>query len=479
MSRIKQFSVLAIFLFTGALSSCKSTSYEESVPSVPTQVKSDVAFWYTSADGSISFRKQNIALLFSSSSQSYPTITVDSTKKYQTIDGFGYTLTGGSATLINKLDETKKTALLYELFSIDSTFIGVSYLRLSIGASDLSAEPFTYDEVADGQVDMDLANFSLEREKVDLIPVLKRILAINPNIKIVATPWSAPRWMKTNGSYSGGSLKTEYYDVYAKYFVKYIEAMQGEGITIDAITPQNEPLNANNTPAMLMQASEQANFIKNNLGPLFSAKNIKTKIIVYDHNLDRPDYVTSVYSDTQASQYIDGAAFHLYAGNISTMGTVHAQYPQKNLYFTEQYTASSGSFNGDFQWHTKNLIIGATRNWSRNVLEWNLAADATFGPHTSGGCSTCLGALTIDNNIVRNVSYYVIAHASKFVRPGSVRIDSNISGDLQNVAFVNPDGKIVLIVLNNGSTTSTFKIEFNGKVVIPTLTPGAVGTFVW
>lgn len=476
------FFILPFFII---LPDCKSSSGNEIKPSVPDslntgkQVKTDVEFWMTNAEGTVLFVKQNTGLLFNAANNENLTIDVDTSQRYQEIDGFGFALTGGSATLINGLEETKKEALLKELFLTDSTNIGVSYLRISLGASDLSEMPFTYDETTNGQKDVNLQSFSLDKETKDLIPVLQKIVALAPKIKIIATPWTAPTWMKTNGSYVGGSLDTSYYDVYARYFVKYIQAMKSQGITIDAVTPQNEPLNPYNNPSMLMTALEQANFIKNHLGPQFKMNNISTKIIDYDHNLDHPEYATTVLSDSAACKYTDGSAFHLYAGDIATMSNVHSSYPDKNLYFTEQYTSSTGTFNGDFQWHIKNLIIGATRNWSRNVLEWNLASDPQMKPHTDGGCSTCQGALTIGNSVIRNVSYYIIAQASKFVRPGSVRIASTTLDNLPNVAFKTPDGKKVLIVLNNGNSSLTFNIRFNGKVVSPSLFAGAAGTFIW
>ncbi|MGZ3756375.1 MAG: glycoside hydrolase family 30 protein [Mucilaginibacter sp.] len=446
-------------------------------PVVP--VKTDVAMWLTKGDQSALLQKQNIGLLFGSTNNSNTTITVDTTQVYQSIDGFGFMLTGGSATLINNLPATQQDALLKELFLTDTTHIGISYLRISIGASDLSATTFTYDENG-GSPDLSLANFSIDIEKTDLIPLLKKILALNPNIKILACPWTAPTWMKTNKSFSGGSLNTAYYDVYAQYFVKYIQAMKAQGIEIDAITPQNEPLNANNNPAMVMQAADEATFIKNSLGPAFKAASLTTKIIAYDHNTDRADYPIGVLSDAAANPYVDGSAFHLYAGTIDALTTVHNAFPAKNIYFTEQYTSSNSTFNGDLQWHINNLIIGATRNWSRNVLEWNLAADGFLGPHTTGGCSICQGALTIAGAAVtRNVSYYIVAHASKFVRPGAVRIASNSSTSLPNVAFKNTDGKKVLIVLNPGSTDQTFNIQFNAKAVTTTLGSAAVATYIW
>lgn len=433
--------------------------------------------WLTTPDRQSLIQKQNISLLFNNTTNQNTTINVDTTTQYQSIDGFGFALTGGSATLINQLPAAQQSALLTELFATDSASIGISYLRISIGASDLSASDFTYDESS--TADVNLQNFSIDMEKTDLIPVLKKIIAINPTIKIIASPWTAPTWMKTNKSFSQGSLDTAYYNVYAQYFVKYIQAMQQQGITIEAITPQNEPLNANNNPSMVMQPNEEDNFVKNNLGPAFKAAGLTTKIVVYDHNADRADYPLTILADQAAYPYVDGSAFHLYAGNISALTPVHTAYPNKNLYFTEIYTASTGSFSGDLSWHINNIIIGATRNWCRNVIEWNLASDPNFGPHTNGGCSTCQGALTIGSFISRNVSYYIIAHASKFVRPGAVRIASDNSTTLPNVAFKNTDGSKVLIVLNNETTAQTFNIKFNSKIVSTTLNAGAVATYKW
>ena len=461
---------------------CSRKSAGGNPPVIPpvTNTGSDVQLWLTQGDQTVLFRKQNSSLNFSTTTNSsVGTIEVDSTQTFQTIDGFGYTMTGGSATLINSLSPSVKDALLTELFATDSNNIGVSYLRISIGASDLSATTFTYDDMPTGQTDVNLQQFSIDKERTDLIPVLKKILAINPSIKILGSPWSAPTWMKTNNAFVGGSLKTQYYPVYAQYFVKYIQAMKAEGITIDAITTQNEPLHGGNNPSMVMQPAEQLDFIKNHLGPAFQAASITTKIILYDHNADRPDYPLSILADAGARQYVDGSAFHLYGGPISALTQVHNSYPDKNVYFTEQWTGGPGNFGEDLKWHIQNLIIGATRNWSRNVLEWNLAADPNYQPHTPGGCTTCMGALTIGNAVTRNVSYYIIAHASKFARPGSVRIASTQSATLSTVAFMNPQGKKVLIVLNSGSSPEVFNIKFNGKSVTTSLNNGAVGTYVW
>ncbi len=313
----------------------------------------------------------------------------------------------------------------------------------------------------------------------DLVPLLKDILAINPEIKILGSPWTAPTWMKTNNSFKGGSLKPEYYASYAKYLVKYIDAMKAQGITIDAITVQNEPLHPGNVPSMYMEAKDQAEFIKTALGPIFKSSGIKTKIIIYDHNADRPDYPITILNDPEAKKYVDGSAFHLYGGKITALSQVHDAHPDKNLYFTEQWVGAPGTFDENLKWHVATLIIGATRNWSRNVLEWNLAADPAYGPHTDGGCVSCLGAITVSPAIKRNVAYYIIGHAAKFVRPGSVRIASNIVAKLDNVAFETPDGKKVLIVVNGNMSAQQFNIRSNGKTVTTSLSAGAVATYVW
>jgi len=330
-----------------------------------------------------------------------------------------------------------------------------------------------------GQTDVNLDHFNLSQDTTDFIPVLKQILTINPNIKLLGSPWSSPVWMKDNGNSVGGSLLTQYYDAYARYFVKYIQQMQANGITIHAITPQNEPLYGGNNPSMVMTAQQQSDFIKNNLGPAFRTAGINTKIILYDHNCDRPDYPIAILNDAAANPFVDGSAFHLYGGDISALSTVHNAFPDKNLYFTEQWTGAKERFDDNLKWHVKNVIIGTVRNWGRVALEWNLASDGNYNPHTQGGCTECKGAITLDGSVNRNVSYYIVAHASKFVPPGSVRIASNIAGNLYNAAFITPAGKKVLIVENDGTSGASFNIKFNGQWVAANLAAGAVGTFVW
>lgn len=445
------------------------------------EVSQTADLWVTTLDKGSLLEKREVEV---SDSQEVPdslTIVVDTSKTFQEIDGFGYTLTGGSALHINQMSDSARAGLLQELFGTAENELGVSYLRLSIGASDLDEAPFSYNDLPEGETDEELKNFSLANDTIHLIPVLKEILKIAPDIKILGSPWSPPKWMKDNNDTRGGSLKKEYFPAYANYFVKYIQAMEKEGIRIDAITIQNEPLHPGNNPSLLMLAEDQAEFIKNHLGPAFEENNISTKIILYDHNADRPDYPISILNDPEAAKYVDGSAFHLYGGEIDALSEVHNAHPDKNIYFTEQWVGAPGDFANEMSWHIENLIIGATRNWSRNVLEWNLAADENQDPHTDrGGCDRCLGAVTISGDeVIREPAYYIIGQASKFVRPGSVRVDSNMPENLPNVAFKTPEGKIAVIVQNKAEEERNVSIKIGTKEATFTLPAGGVGTLVF
>ena len=358
---------------------------------------------------------------------------------FQSIDGFGFTLTGGSAQLIQALEPVKRAALLQELFGKN----GISILRIGVGATDLDARVFSYEDKP--------RKFSLDPSKADLIPVLQQIIAINPAIKLMATPWSPPTWMKDNGESKGGSLLEKYYTTYANHLANYIQAMEKEGIRIWALTPQNEPLHPGNNPSMYMSSQMQANFIKTALGPVFKKRNINTKIIVYDHNCDHPEYAIDLLIDPETRQYVSGSAFHLYNGDISALSQVKAAHPDKELYFTEQWTGYKGDFTGDFMWHVKNVILGAVNNHAKTAIEWNLANDPSYGPHTPGGCTECLGALTISGqDITRNQSYYIVMQAARFIPTGSIRLGIEVPEGIQAAAFKRPDGKTVLLIQNEG-----------------------------
>lgn len=430
--------------------------------------------WLTRGDQSALLAQQSSVSFGGNTGNTSATITLNSGTEYQTIDGFGFTLTQASAQVIAGLNGTQKSQLLQELFG--SGGLGISALRISIGASDLSNSVYSYNETS-GDVAMN--NFSLSGpDQTYLIPVLKDILAINPGIKILATPWTAPTWMKTNNTWIGGSLRTDRYAAYALYFVKYLEAMNAEGIQIWAITPQNEPENPFNEPSMEMTSSEQKNFINGHLGPQIAASPYSPKIIAFDHNCDNTAYPIDVLNN---SSFVDGAAFHLYGGDISAMSTVR-NATGKNVYFTEQYTDSGGNFNGDFSWHLRNVVLGSMNNWSKTVFEWNLAADSNNEPRTPGGCTECLPAVTIPNanSYSRNVSYYIIGQVAKFIKPGAKRVaSSNNNGQLHSATFRNPDGQMVVVAYNDNGGNMTVRVKDGTKAFDYTIPGQSAATMVW
>jgi len=433
--------------------------------------------WETSNDKTMLLSKKNIV---EEGNDKAEIININTEKKYQSVDGFGFALTGGSAQHIIRMSVPERKKLLSELFGNGPGQVGISYIRVSIGASDLNEYVFSYDDLKAGETDPRLKHFSLSQDEKDVVPVLKEILAISPRIKIMGSPWSAPVWMKSNQNVQGGRLKDEYYSTYADYFVKYIEAMKKHGIIIDAVTVQNEPFNDGNTPSMQFLAKEELRFIRDHLGPNFKRKNIKTKIVLYDHNCDAPEYPISILADPKAAAYIDGSGFHLYAGQTAAMGKVHDAFPEKNLYFTEMMAVSKDSgFNTAYP--VGRILIGALRNWSKNVILWNLAADPGYNPHTdNGGCSICQGAVTIDGDkVVRNLAYYVIAHASKFVPVGSVRIESSPTTKVSNVAFLTPEGKRVLIISNNSAEPQLVKVIEGNQSFSYTINKGSSLTHIW
>lgn len=440
--------------------------------------------WLTSPAQNIFFKKLGMPVYFKSKDSARQTvIDIDETKRYQSIDGFGFSLTGGSALNLMKMKKDERLALLQELFGTEKDHIGTSYLRISIGASDLDEKVFSYNDLREGEKDPALKQFDLGYDKKYLLPVLKEILQINPYIKIMGSPWSPPVWMKNNNDTRGGNLLKSAYPVYARYFVKYIEAMRKQGIRIDAVTVQNEPLHPGNNPSLQMLPNEQAEFVRDHLGPAFAATKLTTKIIIYDHNADRPDYPITVLNDPEAKKYIDGSAFHLYGGNVDALSLVHEAHPDKNLYFTEQWVGAPGNYLGDISWHVENLVIGATRNWAKTVLEWNLASDEFYKPFTDrGGCTSCLAAVTIDQGkkkVTRNPAYYIIAHAAKFARPGSVRIGSNLVAGLPNVAFKTPMGKYVWVVLNKETAIRNVSIRWQNQTADLIIPANSVVTYTW
>jgi glucosylceramidase len=449
-------------------------AYAQSIP--------DAHVWLSTPDHSSAFAEQPQALHFSAAAGDAPAIAVNDMQEFQPIEGFGFAVTGGSAELLMKMSAAKRSELLNLIFSPEGDGIGASYIRLSIGSSDMNDHVYSYDDMPAGQTDPTLAKFSLAPDEAEVIPVVKEILAIDPQIKILGSPWSAPAWMKTNDDVRDGHLKPEFYGAYAQYLTKYVEGMKAEGIPIAAITVENEPLNPKNTPSMVVFADEENAFIGKSLGPAFEAAGVKTEIHVYDHNPDVRSYPETILGDPVAGKYVAGTAFHLYGGAASLFTATHDAYPNKNIYMTEQsVTQRPGAKDLDIAEPVERVMIGATRNWSRNALLWNLAADPHAGPHTNnGGCGGCYGAITLDGDKATfNVAYYVAAHFSKFVRPGSVRIGSSEMEQLSTAAFLTPAGKIVLVVDNTGNFPKTFRIVYHGQSATAALPSESVATYVW
>ncbi|TFH49750.1 MAG: glycoside hydrolase, partial [Lysobacterales bacterium] len=444
-----------------------------------------VDVWLTKGDKSQLLSQQTDLLLKPGNGSGGFTITVDPNSTFQSIKGFGASLTDSSAWLIqNRLSGVQRDKLMKLLFAPD-TGAGMNYLRLPMGASDFTASGvYTYNDLPSGQTDATQSQFSIAHDQQYSIPQLLQTKSLNPNLKLMGSPWSAPAWMKTNSSLYGGELDSQWRGSYAVYLKKFIDAYAAEGLPVDAISIQNEPQNVNlSYPTMAMSAAQQTDIIKNHLGPLFAAAGIDTKILIYDHNWDDPGYAIDILNDPQAKPFVAGTAFHAYAGDVSAQTTVHDAHPDKAIYFTEVTGFEAASnFSDNLVWGLRNIIIGGTRNWSETALYWNLALDENNGPHL-GGCSDCRGVVTINSGsgaVTANEEFYTIAHASKFVQPGAVRIGSStLANTLETVAFENPDGSKVLIALNPGDPTRSFRIVDQGQHFAYSLTGKSVATFVW
>lgn len=396
--------------------------------------------------------------------------------KCQTVEGVGAALTHSSAYVFNhNLSAQQRDSLFRVLFTPEG--IGLNYTRLCIGASDFAFNLFSYSE----KEDFSLSNFTIAEDYKDVIPMLKEIRAINPNLQIMATPWSPPGWMKTSGSMVGGKLRTDCYDVYADYLIKFLQAYDQEGITIHTLSVQNEPEYGTAAySCMDMTAEEQKVFIRDHFGPKLKASGLLTKIVLFDHNCDNPEYPISILNDSVAKQYADGSGFHLYKGEISALCTVHEAHPDRNVYFTEQ---SGGGWAPDFdqnvRWYVGELIAGAMNCWSKNVLVWNLALDENFGPKNSG-CQDCFGLVEVNSNgkVKNNAEYYALGHYGKAVQYGAVRLASE--GDaLKGVAFQNLDRSLVYMGTYYGKEPKEICVQSGKKAFSYVFSPGEVFTFKW
>jgi glucosylceramidase len=424
------------------------------------------------------------AIHFASERTPELTIVVDDQVAYQPIEGFGASLTDSSAWLMKTYltDEQRKDAL--RMLFDPAAGIGLNLLRQPMGSSDFALDDYSYDDMPPGAADPELKNFSIEKDQRYIIPMLRETFAVNPGLKIIATPWSPPGWMKTSQAMIRGALLPSAYRPLASYFVKFVQAYQKAGVPIYALTMQNEPVNVpTDYPGMDMTPLEQQNFLRDALGPAFRDAGLKTKILVFDHNWNLIYYPLEVLSDSKAAAFAAGIATHCYGGSASAQLELHNRFPDKEIWFTE---CSGGDWQkGRLLEQQEHLVIEVLRNWSRSVILWNLALDQNHEPYL-GGCTTCRGIITVkheggSSQVIPTVDFTALGHASKFVRPGAVRIESNSfgAGSLEDVAFRNADGSIVLLVLNSSNQPLKFNIGWRGRFAPYTLTEEGVATFVW
>jgi glucosylceramidase len=424
------------------------------------------------------------ALSFTSLPVEGNVISVDDSQRFQTIDGFGAAMTDSSAWLLEKqLTAAQRGAVMRQIFD-PRRGIGVSFVRVPLGASDLSLNHYSYDDMPPGERDPGLQHFSIEHDRSYILPALRQALSLNPAISVMVTPWSPPGWMKTKDSMIGGQVRAESSADLAAYLVKSVKAYELAGIPVKYLSLQNEPLyETKDYPGTLMLAGQQKELIGKYVGPALKRDGLQTSILVYDHNWDHPEYPEEVLADPDAAQYAAGTAFHCYGGAVSAQGPVHDQFPGKGLWMTE---CSGGTWQkGNLLATTAKLIIESTRYWARGVVLWGLVLDDKHGPN-SGGCATCRGFVTVNRSadpheVTYTQDYYAIGHASKFVHPGAVRVGSNelTSAGLETVAFQNPDGSIALLVLNIAEAPADFLVSWHGRSFKAALSAGSIATYVW
>jgi glucosylceramidase len=453
-----------------------------------------VQVWLTTSDGVNHLTPQSNLQFNADTSTDSSTISVNDTQQMQQMDGFGAAVTDSSAWLLaNKISTSQRNTLMQNLFdpsASDPTSIGLSFVRIPMGASDFSVNgPYSYDDLPAGQSDPTLAHFSISHDTAYILPVLQQAYKLNPAIRFMANPWSPPAWMKTNDSMIGmgngqsGTLNQADYGPLAQYFVKFLQAYQGApyNLPIYAITPQNEPLYVpTNYPGMSWPASDESNFIKNNLAPALASANLHPKILGFDFNWSSSSYAQSLLSDSATNNDLAGIAWHCYGGDPAVMTTFHNQYPTKEAYETECSTGATDitSFT------TINLLMGSVQNWAKAVELWNIALDPNDGPHT-GGCSDCKGVAVINQstgNVTYSNDYYILGQFSKFVVPGAYHVASSIptSGNVTDVAFKDPNGNRVVVAYNSGSSSSTLKVNWDKTQSFSyTLPAGATVSFVW
>jgi len=463
--------------------------------------------WLTTADGTYKLSDQG-TVGFSTTPSAVPTVVIDPTLSYQAVQGFGGAITDSSASVLYTLAPAQRAAVMASLFD-PTAGDGLDYLRQPVGGSDfVTTAAYTYDDLAAGQTDYGMRNFSIAHDQAQILPLLRQAGALNPRLQIIATPWSPPAWMKTTGTLIGGRLIDDprIYHAYALYLLKFLQAYRDGGVTVNAITVQNEPQNRTPSgyPGTDMPSWQEAAVIED-LGPMLRSAHLDTQIYAYDHNwTEHPNDVASTPPDetadindypeqvlkTAAAQWISGVAFHCYSGDPSAMTAFHTAYPKLKIIMDECSGSQSGNpadtFSDTLKWHSRNLELGSTRNWSGTVINWNLALDPSGGPHV-GGCGTCTGIITVGpgTTVTRNAEFYALGHLARFVKPGAVRIASTSfgttgwNGQVMDVAFRNPDGSTVLVAHNENDNAQAFAIQEGGHWLTYTLPGASLATFVW
>lgn len=443
--------------------------------------------WQTTASKSLLFSE--IAIKSEDKvDASTPVITINDGTTYQTIDGWGPAITGSTCYNLLLMTQADRTALLKEVFD-PKEGMGYSFIRVSIGCSDFSLDEYTCCDKKG------IENWEFpEYDKRDLLPILAEIYAINPNVKIVAAPWTCPKWMKIAtgsnepfDSWTSGRLNPEYYDDYALYFVKWIEYMEAAGFPIYAVSPQNEPLNHGNSASLYMDWRAQRDFVGQHLGPAFRERGIKTQIWAYDHNFDVPEYVKNLYK-SDAADYFDGSAWHAYGGNKSVLADIYKAAPSKGIYFTEQSIGTwCPNFGDNLMWTMREICIGTVNLHCKAVLFWNFLLDSNRGPNRpQGGCTTCYGFVDFvdggHKTLNRRSHYYSIAHMSKVAQPDAVRIGSTIDHSVGGVvftAFRNPDGTTSLVLLNEGKAQDFIVADGKGGTFAFEAAERSVTSLIW
>ncbi|MET8995104.1 ricin-type beta-trefoil lectin domain protein [Amycolatopsis sp. NPDC004169] len=414
------------------------------------------------------------------------TINVNENTTYQQFEGGGASFTDTAAWLLNSsgaLSQATRDDTMRKLFDPNSG-IGLSFIRNPLGASDLARYSYTFDDMPAGQTDPNLTHFSIAHDQADVLPLTKQAKQLNPQAKVMASPWSAPPWMKDNDSYLLGWVESQYYPAYAQYFVKYLQAYRDAGVPIDYVSMQNEPTCCSSYPSTNWNGAGLAYFAKNNLLPALQNAGLSTKVLALDWNWDTyASYGAPTLDDAAIRNHpnFGGVAWHGYGGDIAQQTTTHNQYPNVNAYSTEH---SGGTWISNQQAEDMNNIVDYTRNWSKSFVKWSLGVDQNMGPH-NGGCGTCTGLITVHNGDSRSgqvdytVEYYTMGHLTKFVKPGAYRIDSNDNSTVRNVAWKNPDGSKALIAYNSSTGNQSVRVNWGNSSFTYTLPGHTSATFTW